>query len=121
MKRLLQYGKGYGRQAVLAPLFKMLEASFELMVPLVMAAIIDTGIQNSDKGFIFRMCLNCRVLLIARLRQCCRREVMTSVCIVSKIWLLRPGRATALLSGYAASRTVRSSLMHCGSSGESSW
>ena len=46
MKRLLKYGKGYGRQAVLAPLFKMLEASFELFVPLVVAAVIDTGIRR---------------------------------------------------------------------------
>ena len=57
MKSLMRYLKNYRRECVLAPLFKMLEASFELMVPLVMAAIIDTGIQNSDKGFIFRMCL----------------------------------------------------------------
>ena len=57
MKSLWRYLKKYRKECVLAPLFKMLEASFELMVPLVMAAIIDTGIQNSDKGFIFRMCL----------------------------------------------------------------
>ena len=55
MKRLLQYGKGYGRQAVLAPLFKMLEASFELFVPLVVAAVIDTGIRQQDIGYILRM------------------------------------------------------------------
>ena len=55
MKRLLQYGKGYGRQAVLAPLFKMLEASFELFVPLVVAAVIDTGIRRQDIGYILRM------------------------------------------------------------------
>ena len=57
MKSLWRYLKKYRKECVLAPLFKMLEASFELMVPLVMAAIIDTGIQNSDRGFIFRMCL----------------------------------------------------------------
>ena len=55
MKRLLKYGKGYGRQAVLAPLFKMLEASFELFVPLVVAAVIDTGIRQQDIGYILRM------------------------------------------------------------------
>ena len=55
MKRLLQYGKGYGRQAVLAPLFKMLEASFELFVPLVVAAVIDTGIRRQNIGYILRM------------------------------------------------------------------
>ena len=57
MKSMWLYLKKYRKECVLAPLFKMLEASFELLVPLVIAAIIDTGIQNQDKGFIFRMCL----------------------------------------------------------------
>lgn len=51
------YLKDYKKECVLAPLFKMLEASFELIVPLVMAAIIDTGIGNSDKSYILNMCL----------------------------------------------------------------
>ncbi len=55
MKSLLKYLKDYKKESFLAPLFKMLEASFELFVPLVMAAIIDTGIANSDRGYIFRM------------------------------------------------------------------
>lgn len=50
------YLKDYKLEAVMAPLFKMLEASFELIVPLVMASIIDKGIANSDKPFIFKMC-----------------------------------------------------------------
>lgn len=50
------YLKDYKLEAVMAPLFKMLEASFELIVPLVMALIIDKGIANSDKPFIFKMC-----------------------------------------------------------------
>ena len=50
------YLKDYKLEAVMAPLFKMLEASFELSVPLVMASIIDKGIANSDKPFIFKMC-----------------------------------------------------------------
>ena len=45
----------YVKESILAPLFKMLEASFELFVPLVIAAIIDTGIKNSDKPYIFKM------------------------------------------------------------------
>lgn len=57
MRRLLLYLKGYKKETALAPLFKMLEASFELLVPLVMAAIIDTGIGNGDKGYIIKMCL----------------------------------------------------------------
>lgn len=55
MKSLLVYMKNYKKESVLAPLFKMLEASFELMVPLVMAAIIDRGIANSDTAYIFKM------------------------------------------------------------------
>ena len=57
MKKLLVYLKDYKKETVLAPLFKLLEASFELLVPLVMAAIIDTGIGNSDTGYILRMCM----------------------------------------------------------------
>ncbi len=55
MKELLKYLRHYVKESILAPLFKMLEASFELFVPLVMAAIIDTGIKNSDKPYIFKM------------------------------------------------------------------
>ena len=47
MKQLLVYMKGYAKESVLGPLFKLLEASFELLVPLVMAAIIDTGVALS--------------------------------------------------------------------------
>jgi len=61
MKRLLVYLKNYKKECVLAPLFKMLEASFELFVPLVMATIIDRGITNGDKDYIVKMCM----LLIA--------------------------------------------------------
>ncbi len=57
MKKLLCYMKEYRKECVLGPLFKLLEASFELLVPLVMAAVIDTGIQNEDSPFIIRMCL----------------------------------------------------------------
>lgn len=57
MKELLKYLRHYIKESILAPLFKMLEASFELFVPLVMAAIIDTGIKNSDKPYIFKMAI----------------------------------------------------------------
>ena len=49
MKKLLQYLGNYKKESILGPLFKLLEASFELIVPLVMAAIIDNGITASDK------------------------------------------------------------------------
>lgn len=55
MRKLLRYIRDYRRECVLAPLFKMLEASFELFIPLVVAAIIDQGIGNGNKGYIYRM------------------------------------------------------------------
>lgn len=55
MKSLLKYIKDYKKESILAPLFKMLEASFELMVPLVMASIIDRGIAQNDTAQIVRM------------------------------------------------------------------
>ena len=57
MKSLLVYLKDYKKETILAPLFKMLEASFELFVPLVMAAVIDVGIADEDRPYIIQMCL----------------------------------------------------------------
>lgn len=57
MKKLLVYLKDYIKESILGPLFKLLEALFELFVPLVIAAIIDTGIENGDTGYIVKMCL----------------------------------------------------------------
>ena len=57
MRKLLVYLRDYKKESVLAPLFKLLEASFELIVPLVMAAIIDQGIAQGDKPYILKMCL----------------------------------------------------------------
>ena len=57
MKKLLVFLKGYEKETILGPLFKLLEASFELFVPLVIAAIIDTGVGTGDKSYIIRMCL----------------------------------------------------------------
>ena len=57
MKSLLVYLKDYKKVTILAPLFKMLEASFELFVPLVMAAVIDVGIADEDRPYIIQMCL----------------------------------------------------------------
>ena len=56
MFRLFRYLRGYVRESIIAPLFKMLEASFELFVPLVMANIIDVGIKNGDTAYIWRQC-----------------------------------------------------------------
>ena len=57
MKKLLCYLKEYKKESVLGPLFKLLEATVELFVPLVVAAIIDTGIGNQDRGYVVKMCL----------------------------------------------------------------
>ena len=57
MKKLLYFMKDYKKESVLGPLFKLLEATFELIVPLVMAAIIDTGVATGDKSYIMKMCM----------------------------------------------------------------
>ena len=57
MKHLLIYLQEYKKECICAPLFKMLEAIFELLVPLVMAAVIDTGIAGGDTSYIIKMCL----------------------------------------------------------------
>ena len=55
MRELLKYLKEYRRESILAPLFKMLEATFELFIPLVVKQIIDVGIGRGDSGYILRM------------------------------------------------------------------
>lgn len=57
MRKLIYYLKDYKKESILAPLFKMLEALFELFVPIVMAKVIDVGIPLGDKNYIIRMCL----------------------------------------------------------------
>ena len=57
MKMLLKYLKSYTKESILGPLFKLLEASFELFVPLVVAAIIDVGIKDKDTNYVINMCL----------------------------------------------------------------
>lgn len=57
VKKLLIYMRDYRKESILGPLFKLLEASFELMVPLVMAAVIDVGIAKGDGQYVIRMCI----------------------------------------------------------------
>lgn len=57
LKKLLKYMKGYGKECAFGPLFKLLEATFELLIPLVVAQIVDVGIANGDRGYIVKMCL----------------------------------------------------------------
>ncbi len=75
MKKLLKYMRGYGKECVLGPLFKLLEATFELFIPLVVAAIVDTGIGGGDRGYIYEMCL----LMIAL-------GIIGLVCAVTAQW-----------------------------------
>ena len=67
MKRLLPFIRGYEKESVLAPLFKMLEAFFDLLVPLVVAGIIDKGIAAGDKAYVIRMVLLLLLLAAAGL------------------------------------------------------
>jgi ATP-binding cassette subfamily B multidrug efflux pump len=57
MKKLLVYLKGYIKESILGPLFKLLEASFELFVPIIIKSIVDIGIGQADTGYIVKMCL----------------------------------------------------------------
>jgi ATP-binding cassette subfamily B multidrug efflux pump len=57
MKKLLVYLRDYTKESILGPLFKLLEASFELIVPLVIKSIVDIGIGQADKAYIVKMCL----------------------------------------------------------------
>jgi len=57
VKKLLVYLKGYEKETILGPLFKLLEALFELFVPVIIKNIVDIGIGQADKGYIVRMCL----------------------------------------------------------------
>ncbi len=57
MKKLLKYMKGFGKECTLGPLFKLLEASFELMIPLVVASIVDNGVKTGNQSHVVKMCL----------------------------------------------------------------
>ena len=57
MKKLLKHLKEYTKETILGPLFKLMEATLELFVPLVVASVIDTGIANADTAHIVRMCM----------------------------------------------------------------
>lgn len=57
MLKLIKYLKNYKKESILGPFFKLLEASFELLIPIIMAGIIDMGIRNRDMDYILKMCL----------------------------------------------------------------
>lgn len=67
MKKLLKYLRGFEKECILGPLFKLLEASFELFIPLVVASLVDQGIAKADQSYAVKMCLVMIVLGIVGL------------------------------------------------------
>ena len=91
MKKLLVYMKGYKKQCVLAPLFKMLEAGFELFIPLVVASIIDTGIANSDTSYIVWCCVIMVVLGAIGLSCTLFAQYFSAYCAVGFVSAIKHG------------------------------
>ena len=82
LKKLLKYLKGYEKQCVLGPLFKLLEAAFELLIPLVVASIVDTGISSADRGYIVKMCIVMMVLGVVGLAMAVCAQYFSAVAAV---------------------------------------
>ena len=78
MKKILKFMKGYGKECVLAPLFKMLEAAFELMIPLVVAEIVDVGIAGGNMPYIMKMCIVMVVLGVVGLISSCTAQFFSA-------------------------------------------
>ncbi len=78
LKKILKYMKGYGKECIFAPLFKMLEAAFELMIPLVVAEIVDVGIAGGDMPYIVKMCIVMVVLGIVGLISSCTAQFFSA-------------------------------------------
>ena len=86
MRKILVFLKDYKKESVLGPLFKLLEASFELIVPLVMASIIDVGVASSDRSYIMKMCMVLVMLAVIGL-VCVMRCLSTSGRSRSPRWI----------------------------------
>ena len=109
MKSLMRYLKNYRRECVLAPLFKMLEASFELLVPLVMAAVIDRGIGMGDRPFILRMALVLAALAaVGLVSSITAQKRMTQ----AQRDAVKPSMLARFLSGEAGQRLLRAGEVH---------
>lgn len=98
LKKLLKFMRGYGRECFLGPLFKLLEATFELFIPLVVAGIVDKGIGGGDRGYIVRMCLVLVALGVIGL-MC---AVTAQYFAARRRWASAPGSAMPLWSGFWA-------------------
>ena len=82
MKNVLSYLKGYEKECILGPLFKLLEASFELLIPLVVASIVDKGILHADTGYVIKMCMVMVLLGIVGLAMAVSAQYFSAVAAV---------------------------------------
>ena len=82
MEKILKYLKGFEKECILGPLFKLLEATFELLIPLVVANIVDKGISSGDQGYIFKMCLVMIVLGVIGLGMAVSAQYFSAVAAV---------------------------------------
>lgn len=89
MKKLLKYLHGYEKQCILGPLFKLLEATFELFVPLVVASIVDVGIGDKNQEYIIKMCLLMVLLGIVGLASAVLAQYFSAVAAVGVSTRLR--------------------------------
>ena len=99
MKRLMVYLTNYKKECVIAPAFKMLEALFDLFVPLVMANIIDVGIPAGDTGYIVRKC--CLLILLGLIGLGC--SIIAQYYAARALWAAAPASATPCSSTSSAS------------------
>ena len=112
MRKLLKYLKGYEKQCVLGPLFKMLEAVFELFIPLVVASIVDTGIGGGDRGYILKMCLVMIALGIIGLLMAVSAQYFSAVAAVGFSARLRHAVLKQILGlSYSQTDTLGTSTM----------
>ncbi len=98
MKTLLVNLKGYEKQCILGPLFKLLEATFELLIPLVVASLVDKGIGGGDQGYIVRMCAVMIVLGIVGLICAVTAQYFSAVAAVGFSTRLRHKTLQQILS-----------------------
>ena len=112
MKKILKYMKGYGKECVLAPLFKMLEAAFELMIPLVVAEIVDVGISQGNMNYIMKMCIVMVVLGVVGLISSCTAQFFAAKAAVGYSARLRHYMMAHLLKlSYTQIDTIGTSTM----------
>lgn len=97
MKDVLKYLRGFEKECFLGPLFKLLEASFELLIPLVVASIVDKGISNADYRYVFGMCGIMIVLGVIGLIMAVSAQYFSAVAAVGFSARLRAAILDALL------------------------